>query len=172
MHVFVTFASRHGSTRAIAETVAAELETVGHTTTFIEVSKVTGLDRFDAVVIGSGIYVNRWLEPAREFITTWQEALSRVPLWMFSSGPVGDQVNTDPPEIAGLTYSLNLRDHTVFGGSLDVAKLGTGERLITKVVRAPQGDFRDWDAIRAWARRIGQELDAMSMPVPTAPALA
>jgi menaquinone-dependent protoporphyrinogen oxidase len=170
MHVLVTFATRHGSTRAIAETIVAELETVGHTTSFVEAGHVSSLDRYDAVVVGSGVYFGKWLEPARNFLTTWSSVLEHTPVWTFSSGPVGDQAAELPPELASTTRTLSLQGHTVFGGFLDVSKLGIGERLITKIVRAPEGDHRDWEAIRMWARQIGTELNAITGGTATAPA--
>jgi menaquinone-dependent protoporphyrinogen oxidase len=47
----------------------------------------------------------------------------------------------------------------VFFGALDPSVLGFAERMIAKAVKAPTGDFRDWDAIRAWAEWIAEELD-------------
>jgi menaquinone-dependent protoporphyrinogen oxidase len=41
---------------------------------------------------------------------------------------------------------------------MDASKLGFSERMVVKAVRAPEGDYRDWDDIRAWAARIVEEL--------------
>jgi menaquinone-dependent protoporphyrinogen oxidase len=46
----------------------------------------------------------------------------------------------------------------MFVGMLDKDKLSLGERVIATVVRAPAGDYRDWDEIHAWARDIAAEL--------------
>jgi menaquinone-dependent protoporphyrinogen oxidase len=45
--------------------------------------------------------------------------------------------------------------------SLDHASLSRVERLMVRAQRAPVGDFRDWDAIRAWARGVGGELSEL-----------
>jgi menaquinone-dependent protoporphyrinogen oxidase len=54
--------------------------------------------------------------------------------------------------------ATHARGHRVFVGKLNPGDLGFGERLMAKVVKAPEGDFRDWDAIRAWAREIAAAL--------------
>ena len=50
------------------------------------------------------------------------------------------------------------REHRVFFGALDREKLSFSERMIVKAVKAPDGDFRDWDAINGWADEIADEL--------------
>jgi menaquinone-dependent protoporphyrinogen oxidase len=38
--------------------------------------------------------------------------------------------------------------------------LGFGERLIVKGVKAPDGDFRDWDEVRSWADEVATAIGA------------
>ena len=64
--------------------------------------------------------------------------------------------------------SLAPRDATVFGGKLDGDVLSFAERAIIRAVRAQEGDFRDWDAIRSWAESIAAELTSTTSR--TAPA--
>jgi menaquinone-dependent protoporphyrinogen oxidase len=163
MNILVTFASRHGSTRAIAEEIAAELEACGHRTVFLDVARVTSLDGFDAVVAGSGVYLGRWLAPARTFLDRFQPQLSAMPVWLFSSGQIGTQPVAEPQDVTERRDAVHLIDHRCFGGQLTLGSLGVGERLLTRMVGSAEGDFRDWDAIRAWAREIGYA------PVPAPP---
>ena len=51
--------------------------------------------------------------------------------------------------------------HRVFAGKLDKAELGRLERTMVRAVRAPEGDYRDWDEIAEWAARIADGLSAM-----------
>lgn len=51
---------------------------------------MTGVGGYDAVVLGSAVYVGRWLEPARELVDAHAEELAARPTWLFSSGPIGD----------------------------------------------------------------------------------
>lgn len=50
--------------------------------------------------------------------------------------------------------ATHARDHRIFAGRLDASTLSLGERVAVRAVRAPEGDFRDWAAIRGWAREI------------------
>ncbi len=89
------------------------------------------------------------------------EALSGIPVWLFTSGPLGDQT-IDPEkavrQLPELREAVHPRDHRVFFGALDKDELALGERIIMKAVKAPEGDFRDWDAIAAWADEIADAL--------------
>jgi menaquinone-dependent protoporphyrinogen oxidase len=106
-----------------------------------------------------------WLPEARSFAERHRAALAPLPVWLFSSGPLGapdPQPPTDRRLLAAPLGGVTVRDHQIFVGKLDPAGLGLGERLAAKVVHAPAGDFRDWAAIHAWAKTIAQALRAES----------
>ena len=85
------------------------------------------VEGFDAVVLGSGVFANHWHKPALEFARKHEAALAARPLWLFSSGPVGNMKVAgplaDPKEVAELRERLQPRDHQIFWGSLDRAAL-------------------------------------------------
>jgi len=54
--------------------------------------------------------------------------------------------------------TTHARELRLFAGKVDKAALGLGERVILKAVRAPEGDFRPWDDVRAWACEIAATL--------------
>ena len=159
--MLVASASRHGATREIAEAIAAELREAGHEVEDRPVEEVDGIDGYDAVVLGSAVYVGRWLPPARELVQERAEALSRRPVWLFSSGPVGDPPRPEGDaavDVSEIATAVGAREHRIFPGRLDRAELGLRERAIVKVVGAQEGDARDWEAVGAWARGIAQAL--------------
>ena len=161
MTVLVTYASKHGSTGGIAEAIATTLDDHGIGTEVLPVDAVGDVGSYDAVVLGSAIYVGRWLKQATEFARRHRALLAQRPLWLFSSGPLGTDVVDDeeqPKELAELRETLAPRDHRLFYGALTKDALGFGERMIVKAVKAPEGDFRDWDEIRAWAATIADGL--------------
>ncbi|HKN81421.1 MAG TPA: flavodoxin domain-containing protein [Actinomycetota bacterium] len=161
MTVLVTYATKHGSTREIAEAIATTLVDRGIPTEVLSVGAVAEVGRYDAVVLGSALYVGRWLKEATEFARRHRDPLNERPLWLFSSGPLGTQVvdaEEQPRELAELRETLEPRDHRLFYGALTRDALGFGERMVVKAVKAPEGDFRDWDEIRAWAATIADEL--------------
>lgn len=167
MEILITVGSRHGSTVDIGNAIADTLHTFGHHVTCptIDVARTmpaSRLDQVDAFVVGSAVYGGRWLESPRRFVEALTETLRGRPLWLFSSGPVGDppKPEDDPVDIAGLIEDSGARGHVIFAGRLDRSLLTFGERAIVMALRAPEGDFRDWDAVAGWATEISAELDA------------
>lgn len=161
MRVLVTYASRHGATEGIARAVAGELRASHVDADLREMGEVRALEGYDAAVIGSAVYMGGWLPEARRFVERNQERLAAVPVWLFSSGPLGAEEpkpEGDPKDLPDLMRETRARGHRVFAGRLDRGGLGFGERLIARAVHAPEGDFRDWDAIRGWAREIAAAL--------------
>ena len=158
--VLVTAASKHGATAEIAAAIADELRAAGVAAELRPPEDVASLDGYDAVVIGSAIYTGRWLEPARRLTERLYSGLRTRPTWLFSSGPIGDPPvpAEEPADGARLVAELDAREHRVFAGRLNGDDLGWVERAITSFVNADDGDFRDWDAIRAWARAIAAAL--------------
>src|SRR4051794_9657417 len=88
--VLVTFASKHGSTAEIAERIAETLSTCGLQVDCMEAGEVESLAGYDAVILGSAVYMRRWRREARKFLHRFADDLAQRPFWVFSSGPVGD----------------------------------------------------------------------------------
>jgi menaquinone-dependent protoporphyrinogen oxidase len=163
MAVLVAVASRHGATREIAQAIARALREEGLEVELAEAAEVTDVAEYEAVVLGSAVYLGRWLEPARELVEAEADALAERPTWLFSSGPIGDPPKPeadDAVQIAEIAARVRARDHRLFAGKLDKTTLGFGERAVVLAFRAPEGDFRDWDEIAAWAGEIAASLRA------------
>lgn len=167
MKVLVSGGSKHGATLEIARAIGEELARFGHETTVIAPEDVGSLSGFDAAVIGSGVYAGHWLPGSRQLVEKNAAALVEMPVWLFSSGPVGDppKPEEDPVDVVGLISMVSPVDHRVFAGRIDPEKLGFAERAIIKALRAPVGDYRDWDTITAWAGEIALSLGS---PFPAA----
>ena len=58
--VLVAYGSRHGSTAEIAEAIAATLREAGLAVDCRKAGEVDSLDGYDAVVLGSAVYMRRW----------------------------------------------------------------------------------------------------------------
>lgn len=166
MNVLVAVASKHGSTREIAAVIAQELRLLDLHTDVREASEVISLAGYDAAIIGSAVYAGNWRPEARQLIARHRARLAAMPIWLFSSGPLGEGSDQrgDINGMAGLLAETGAREHVIFTGNLDPHDLSIAERLVVRVVRAPAGDFRDWAAIRAWARAIGAARWAAQAP--------
>ncbi|MGZ9161384.1 MAG: flavodoxin domain-containing protein [Candidatus Limnocylindrales bacterium] len=162
MHVLVTASSRHGSTIEIAHVIAGILTDAGLDTTVREPEEVTTLAGVDAVVIGSGVYMGHWLDPAKSFVERLGPELVARPVWLYSSGPLGEPAKpeTEPVDVAAIRDATKAIDHQLFAGRLVKSELGLGEKLVVRGVRAPYGDFRPWTDIAGWAQDIARQLAA------------
>lgn len=184
--VLVVYGSRHGGTRGIAERIGEVLLTEGLDADVVAAENAGDVRSADAVVVGSGVYIGGWLKEPLEFIKRNEAVLATRPLWLFSSGPLpGSTASTsadDPlanalgPEegpgsggrkkIAELSAATHPIEHRVFQGAFDPKDppRAMAERLVRLMPASksmlPVGDFRDWDAIEAWAREIAATLAA------------
>jgi menaquinone-dependent protoporphyrinogen oxidase len=162
VRVLVTAASRHGATHEIAGAIARGLAARGVEAEALPTEEVSSLDGYDAFVVGSAVYVGRWLEPARELVEANAGVLASRPVWLFSSGPLGPpddlKPEGDPVDAAALVEASQAIEHRVFAGRLDRSMLSFTEKAVVVAVRAPEGDFRDWDAIDAFAGEIADHL--------------
>jgi menaquinone-dependent protoporphyrinogen oxidase len=167
MNVLVTCASKHGSTREIAHRIAGRLRERGIDVDERSLPEATDPSAYDAVVLGSAVYAGSWMKEASAFTRRYDATLSATPTWLFSSGPTGMDKGhaVSDKELHTLRESVHPRDHRVFGGRLDAGALGFMERKIIRMVKAPEGDFRDWDAIAGYADEIADALERR--PVPT-----
>ena len=182
--VLVVYGSRHGGTRGIAERIGEVLRTEGLEADVAAADQVRDVRAADAFVVGSGVYMGSWLKEAVDFIAKNEATLASRPLWLFSSGPLpgssASKSADDPladalgPEegpgsggrkkIAELSAATHPRDHHVFLGAFDPkdAPRAMSERLVRMMPASkdllPAGDFRDWEAIEAWARGIAATL--------------
>jgi menaquinone-dependent protoporphyrinogen oxidase len=181
MRILVAYASRHGATQGIAERIAGTLTASGHTVESRSIKDVADVAGYDAFVIGSAVYMFHWLKDMTRFLRRNGRLLAERPVWLFSSGPLGTEL-TDPKgrdvlevsrakEAAGFEAATQPRDHAMFFGAYFRGKpVGLAERFVDKMPAArdavPQGDFRDWQAIDAWAAGIASELAESSAPRP------
>jgi len=167
MTVLVTVATKHQSTLEIGQAIGRALAERGIPADVVPAEEIDAVTPYEAVIIGSGVYAGNWLAPARDLIARCAMQLRERPVWLFSSGPMGDPLLPagEPAGVATLKELIRPRGHQVFPGRLDSGDLGLGEKIIIKAVRAPYGDYRDWPAVEAWAAEI-----AAALRTPAAPA--
>jgi menaquinone-dependent protoporphyrinogen oxidase len=174
MRVLIAYASRYGATQGIAERIAATLDRRQLLPSVHPAQKAVDPAGFDAVIVGSASYYFHWMKPATNFVRHNSRVLADRPVWLFSSGPLGTKEKDDqgrnmreflePKEIAKFRTIVHPRDHHVFFGAFDSVRLSFTHRLIYKLpanrndALFPQGDFRNWQEIDAWAETIAESL--------------
>jgi len=175
MKVLVAYASKHGSTKGIADFIGEKLRERGLEVDVLEVSQVQKLEAYGAFVLGSAVYLGHWMKEAKQFASGNKTVLSTRPVWLFSSGPTGKEVKdakgkdlldpsvSGPFELGDLKEGLQVRGHRIFFGALDGNKIGFFYRQLRKsetIRKAMQeGDFRDWKEIEAWSIEITRSLE-------------
>jgi len=178
MKVLVAYGSRTGFTKGIAEFIGARLKERGIGAEVLEVKSVRDLSIYDAFVVGSALYMFHWMKEAKDFVMRNKTLMTKHPVWLFSSGPVGTS-RTDskgrnllevsgPKEIDELMEAVKALGHKVFFGGLDGSKLKGANAFWYKLAMKSEaarktmseGDFRDWREIGVWADAIAGALGA------------
>lgn len=164
-NVLVAYSSKYGATREIAEKIAEVFEQRGLMVDLKDVKEVHNLESYEAVVLGSAVYIGGWMKPAAKFLKYNQKTLSDMPVWIFSSGPTGEgeavellEGWTFPEKLKPVAERIQPRDMVILHGAIDMEKLPGLYKWMLKNVDAGIGDYRDWDAIVAWAESIAAEL--------------
>jgi menaquinone-dependent protoporphyrinogen oxidase len=161
----VAYGSKYGSTQGIAEAIGAALRDAGLEADVAAAKGVGSVAGYDAVIVGAGVYVGRWNGDALSFVKRFSGDLSVRPVWFFSSGPTGGDEKAEqqmaemlatqpgpPGEAAKWAERLGIRGHRWFAGRVTPDMGGIFARWI------PRGDWRDFDAIAAWAGSIAEDL--------------
>ncbi|WP_028927856.1 flavodoxin domain-containing protein [Pseudonocardia acaciae] len=160
--VLVAYATKRGSTEEIASVIADEIGERGPRVHLRDAREVHDLLGYHAVVLGSALYNGRWQRPAVRLLRQHLAELARMRVWLFQSGPLDERVHppTTPRAVLRLLPRIGADPPITFAGRLDA---GTARGFIARkmVEHGRAGDFRDWDAIRAWAAGIADALTAV-----------
>ena len=170
--ILVAYATAAGSTGEIAEAIG---ETLRDENTAVDVRRakdVADVSGYRAVVVGSGVRATRVYAEAMAFLETHQQSLSRVPVAYFvvcmtmkddteenrrQAGTYLDQMRQQAPQVQPVDVGL-------FAGAMDYKRLPLPLRLMMKVMKRPEEDCRDWEAIRAWAAGVRPALLGVGAP--------
>ena len=158
MTVLVTYATHSGATLTLAETIAETLTAAGVATEVVDVNDGPDPDRYEAVVLGTGVRIDAAEKPATSWAKSHREQLSTKPMAFFTcSGSAADPAKGGKQKAAdAFVEMLGFSPAAVknFPGWVIMDKIPVHERLLLKSMRTPTGDFRDLDAVRDWAREI------------------
>ncbi len=161
--MLVAYATRTGTTGEVAEAIGEVLEENGAVVDVRNVKDVDDLASYRAVVLGSAIRAGNLMPEAVKFVKANQEALRQMPVAYFVVCATL-QEDTEENRQTVAAYLDPLRElvepveEGLFAGAIDSSKLSFPLRLILKVMKAEDGDWRDWDVIRAWAADVYSSL--------------
>ena len=165
VRVLVAYATKYGATAEIAEKIGQVLREASLRADVLSADRVGDLTSYQAIVLGSAVYIGQWRKEAVKFLKVNETVLAEKPVWLFSSGPTGEGDPVElvqgwrfPGKLQPIADRVQPRDVAVFHGAVDAGKLNFIEKRMLKAVKAPSGDFRDWDAITSWAAAIADAL--------------
>jgi menaquinone-dependent protoporphyrinogen oxidase len=163
--VLVAYATKYGATQEIAEKIGEIINAAGLPADVQAAKNVNDLTPYGAVVLGSAVYIGGWRKPAAKFLKENAAALKEREVWIFSSGPVGEGDPIDlldgwrlPGKLEPVVENIQPHDVVVFHGAVFETKMNFIEKWMMKNMDSPVGDFRDWEAIAAWAQSIAEAL--------------
>lgn len=162
--VLVAYASWTGSTAEVAAAIAQVMCVAGVPAEALPAPEVTDLGRYDAVVIGSPIHFGKWRPEAVRFLQGHREQLSRLPVAYFltcgalrESTEEGRRLAAGYMEgVVGLAPEVRPIATGLFGGKMEYAAVPPVYIPMLLAIGSPEGDFRDWEAVRLWADDLAQ----------------
>ncbi|MCZ2839149.1 flavodoxin domain-containing protein [Modestobacter sp. VKM Ac-2985] len=163
----VGYATAAGSTRGVAERIAARLRRSAVPVTCLPLGPDVAPEDFGAWVLGSAVHGMAWLPSALDFLQRAAEVPAR-PCWAFSVGgmaPAGPlrrrMVAQELRRVQrGFPPHLVVRDHQLFVGVVDTSQVNAAGRACWRAVGGRPGDQRDWPAIDRWAAEVAAGLQA------------
>jgi menaquinone-dependent protoporphyrinogen oxidase len=155
MKALIVYGSKNGGTAGLAHMIATAFEREGWRTDVHDAADRPGIGDVDAVVVGGGLYMNRWVPSVRQWVRQHTSTLKNVPVWFFSSGPLDDSARAGDiapvPGVAKFANDIEISGHMTFGGYLDRAPKGFIARQMAK---RSAGDWRDPDQVAEWVHYI------------------
>ncbi len=156
--ILVAYASKAGSTGEVAKAIGQTLTVNGVTVDVCPIEAVPTVQDYQAVIVGSAIRAGKWLSAATRFVETHRSTLSRIPTAYFTCCMTLYE-ETEENRRKALGFMDPVRSLVTpiavgaFAGKLDYSKLSFLDGTMMKIMGggAPEGDFRPWEAIRAWA---------------------
>lgn len=159
LKILVTYASRAGSTQGVAQAIAEELVKRDAIVDMRFILDVNDVSAYQAVIVGSAVRSGQWLPEAVRFVKIHQRQLRKRPVAYFAVGiTLYDQKQESRDKILAALKPVcewvEPVDIGLFAGAMRSRRLKFLGRLLVKFLRVPEGDYRDFPAIRAWAERV------------------
>jgi menaquinone-dependent protoporphyrinogen oxidase len=160
--VLVAYATQKGSTAEIAQVIGNELRSMGHTVVIQEMRTIKSLDGYDVVIMGAPVYVGKIIEMGG-FVGRHRQELATRMVAAFAVGiaPASSdqqQVYAEMNTLRAMLEPLQPVALTMFAGRVDLARLSFIQKTMINMTKSPVGDFRDWNAIAAWARVVAEKM--------------
>lgn len=164
--ILVTYATYYGTTGEVAKAIGDNLAGHGYTVDVLKVREVQDLSPYSAVVVGSAIRGGKIHDDVLRFLEENEDTLSNMPVAYFVCCMTMRDDNPDTrymaegylAEVFNKVSKVKPISIGFFGGVLEYKRLDWLARLVVKALRAPEGDYRNWDAIIHWSEEVADNL--------------
>lgn len=140
MHTLIAYSTKHGATKVCAESIAKCLPGTSDLKD-LDASLEVDLAPYDAVIIGTSVYMSKPRKPAKQFAKRNEAALLEKKLGLFLC--CIQDIDKNVREQFSVAYPKALLDHAVameqLGGVVDFTKLKSFDKMIMNMVA---GDLR------------------------------
>lgn len=155
----VTYATKGGSTFDVAEKIGHVIKEKGYDVKVLPVKGVEEIKSYNAVVVGSGVRAGRLYSEAVNFVKKHQEDLANIPVAYFIDSLTMSVENekaraTAEGYLNPLKKIVSPKETALFAGRLQMKKVPLHLRLVLKIMKVKEGDYRKWDQISAWAESL------------------
>lgn len=162
--VLVVYGTKSGCTAGIAERVEAALAGLDVTADVKPAQDHPDPSAYDAIIVGSGVRAGMWHAPVKQWLVSNAGILRDKPVALFTACLT---MATDPAKVDQVrAYTDPLVTETgiepvdvgLFAGMNDPKAFSLPERLVMKAMKAPEGDFRDYESVDAWTRSVAERM--------------
>lgn len=158
-NILVGYATRYGSTAETASFIGEILKKTGNHVDIRLIMEVTDPESYDIIILGSPLYMGKWLVEARDFVHRYRYILQERPLYIFSCGyslreRTDASLKSGEAALDAVRMYVNPEDVAFFPGKVSMETLNPQDRAIVTIGGTTSGDFRNWDAVRTWAENI------------------
>jgi menaquinone-dependent protoporphyrinogen oxidase len=164
--ILVVYDTEHGSTSTIAKTISDVLCEQGAQIELLLASNAVAedLSAYDAVIVGSPIYYGPWLPGIMSFLNQNKDILSGMPVAYFVVSTTIKEDTLEEQETVRRVFVEPVLEKIpeiqpvdnigLFGGTFKFKELYPIEWLLMKLFKFPEGDWRDFDKVSAWAEEV------------------
>ena len=170
--ILVAYATKCGSTIDVSHAIGDTISQYGVSVDVKRIKEISDISEYDAAVVGSAIRMAKWLPEATDFVISNKDKLNKIPTAIFSVHILN--LDNSPESMKNRSaYTESVREiltpkaETFFPGKIDQSLLSIFERLLFKMIKSPEGDFRDWDAIQSWASQVAVLIESKMFQVKT-----
>jgi menaquinone-dependent protoporphyrinogen oxidase len=165
--ILIAYASQAGSTAEVADAIGKSLAVNGTSVDVRPVKEVTDLSLYKSVVVGSAIHSGNWLPEAVQFVQDHQSQLNQIPtayflVCMMAAKDTEESRKFVSEYLEPVRIMVKPVAEGRFAGALTLKKYsfidGLGLRIFLAYLKLKEGDYRNWEAINAWAEQLRPQL--------------